>query len=81
MKTGKYVASAAEFQNIHEHPGWFDQTPLVPLSHLWEARALALTGDTTRSRQAYEDFFALWKDADADLPILIEAKEEYKRLK
>ncbi len=80
LKAGKYAASAAEFQNIHKHPGWFEQTPLVPLSHLWEARALALAGDSARSRQAYEEFFALWKDADADLPILIEAKREYKRL-
>ena len=27
-----------------------------------------------KSRKAYQDFFALWKDADADIPILIEAK-------
>jgi hypothetical protein len=66
---------------IHEHPGWFEATPLIPLSHLWEARALALTGDRTRSRQTDEQFFALWKDADADLPILVDAREEYKRLK
>ena len=41
----------------------------------------AFAGELTRSRQAYEYFFALWRNADADLPILIEAKEEYKRLK
>lgn len=81
LRKGANAEAAAEFQNIHEHPGWFDWTPLVVLSHLCEARALALTGDTTRSRQAYEKFFALWKDADADLPILTEAKKEYKRLK
>jgi hypothetical protein len=34
-----------------------------------------------RGRQAYEEFFALWKHADADLPILGEAREEYRRLK
>jgi hypothetical protein len=26
-------------------------------------------------------FLALWKDADADLPALIEAKKEYEKLK
>jgi hypothetical protein len=32
------------------------------------------------SAPAYRDFFALWKDADADLPVLVEAKKEYKKL-
>ena len=43
--------------------------------------AAALAGDTAKSRKAYEDFFALWKDADPDLPILIEAKKEYQKLR
>jgi hypothetical protein len=34
-----------------------------------------------KSRQAYEDFFRLWKEADAELPLLIEAKKEYERFK
>ena len=29
----------------------------------------------------YDEFFRLWKDADADLPVLIEAKKEYEKLK
>jgi hypothetical protein len=28
-----------------------------------------------------QDFFALWKDADPDIPILKEAKAEYEKLK
>ena len=81
MRNGANAEAAAEFQSIYEHPGWFDWTPLVPISHLWEARALAQTGDTNGSRAAYGEFLNLWKDADADLPILIEAKKEYQRLK
>jgi hypothetical protein len=42
------------------------------------ARAAALIGDSARSRKAYEDFFALWKDADATLPVLIQAKKEFQ---
>lgn len=53
-------------------------SPFYPRAHLGLARAAALTGDTGRSRQAYEDFFALWKEADADLPILRGAKREYE---
>ena len=44
-------------------------------------RAFALSGDSAKSRSAYQDFFALWKDADPDLPILNEAKAEYAKLK
>jgi hypothetical protein len=36
--------------------------------------------DTPKTRTAYQDFFALWKDADPDIPILKEAKAEYAKL-
>jgi eukaryotic-like serine/threonine-protein kinase len=39
-----------------------------------------LSGDTPTARTAYQDFFALWKDADADIPILKDAKAEYAKL-
>jgi len=44
------------------------------------ACALAMNGDTSGARKAYQDFFALWKDADPDIPILKEAKAEYAKL-
>ena len=40
-----------------------------------------MTGDTSKARVAYQDFLALWKDADADLPLFKEAKAEYAKLK
>jgi tetratricopeptide (TPR) repeat protein len=52
-----------------------------PLSYVGLARAATLEGDTAKARRAYEDFFALWKDADSDTPILIEARKEYAALK
>jgi len=54
---------------------------LYPLAHLGLARAAALTGDTTQSRKGYQDFFVVWKEADADLPILREARREHERLR
>ena len=33
-----------------------------------------------KARAAYQDFFALWSDADPDIPILLQAKAEYARL-
>jgi hypothetical protein len=52
---------------------------LYPLAQLGSARAAALAGDTAKSRTAYEEIFKMWKSADAELPILIEAKREYQR--
>ncbi len=70
----------AEFQRILDHRGWAPLSPLYPLAQLGLARAAVLTGDPTKARKSYEDFFALWKDADSDIPILIEAKKEYAKL-
>jgi tetratricopeptide (TPR) repeat protein len=71
----------AEFQKILDHRGWDPTSYLYPLAHLGLARAAALAGDVARSRKAYQDFLTMWKDADVDLPILIEAKKEYAGLK
>ena len=43
-------------------------------------RKKALSGDIAGARKAYEDFFELWKDADEDIPLLQEAREEYGKL-
>ena len=80
LRSGKGAEAAAEFQQILDHRGWDAVSAFYPLAHLGLARAAALTGDVDKSRKAYQDFFALWKDADPDLPILIEAKREYQRL-
>jgi eukaryotic-like serine/threonine-protein kinase len=73
--------AAAEFKKILDHRGVEPASILYSLSHLGLARALTLTGDVSGARKEYQDFLAIWKDADADLPILIEAKKEYEQLK
>ena len=73
--------AAAEFQKILDHRGWQPTGTLYPLAHLGLARTAALSGDTTKARKAYQDFFALWKDADPDMPLLQEARREYEKLK
>jgi len=73
--------AAAEFQTIIDHRGWYPLSPLYPLAHLGLARAAVLSGDTGTARKAYQDFFALWKDADATIPILVAARAEYEKLK
>jgi eukaryotic-like serine/threonine-protein kinase len=72
--------AAAEFQNILDHRGINPLSVLGPLAQLNLARAYALQHDTAKARAAYQDFFALWKDADPDIPILLSAKSEYAKL-
>lgn len=54
--------------------------PLYPLAHLGLGRARVMAGDTAGARRAYQDLFALWKDADPDLPLLRQARKEYEQL-
>ncbi len=68
--------AAAEFQKMLDRP---DQTSRS-LPTLGLARALALEGDTAKAKTTYQDFLALWKDADPDIPVLKQAKAEYAKL-
>jgi hypothetical protein len=45
------------------------------------ARGFALAGETAQAKEVFENFFAAWKDADGDLPVLRQAKAEYGHLK
>jgi eukaryotic-like serine/threonine-protein kinase len=58
----------------------FARAPAFSLSQLGLARASALQGDSAKARTAYQDFLAMWKDADPEIPVLKEAKVEYAKL-
>jgi serine/threonine protein kinase/Flp pilus assembly protein TadD len=81
LKQGNGAQAATEFKAIIDHRGWYPVSPLYSLAQLGLARAAALTGDSAKARKSYQDFFALWKDADSTIPILIEARAEYEKLK
>jgi serine/threonine protein kinase/Flp pilus assembly protein TadD len=72
-------AAAAEFQKIIDHPGVAQNEPIASLAHLGVARAYALFGDSAKAKTAYQDFLALWKNADPDIPMLKQAKTEYAK--
>jgi tetratricopeptide (TPR) repeat protein len=86
MRQGAEAAS--EFKKILDHKGanWAStwQHPnwglYYSLSYLGIARGSALAGDTAKAGRAYQDFLALWKDADPDIPILKQAQAEYAKL-
>jgi len=73
--------AATEYQTILDHRGLASINALYPLAHLGQARAYVLEGDTAKVKTAYQDFFAAWKDADPDVPILKTAQAEYAKLK
>ncbi len=73
-------AATAEFQKIVDHPGIRPTFAEHSLAKLGLGRAYVMTGDAAKARAEYQDFFALWKDADPDVPILKEAKAEYAKL-
>ena len=39
-----------------------------------------MQSDRAKARTAYQDFLAMWKDADPDVPVLLQAKTEYAKL-
>jgi eukaryotic-like serine/threonine-protein kinase len=78
LKDGKKAAE--EFREVIENPGIVVNSVIGALSYLQLARAEAITGDRDAARTHYQDFLALWKDADPDIPVLKQAKAEYARL-
>jgi serine/threonine protein kinase/tetratricopeptide (TPR) repeat protein len=72
--------AAQEFQAVLNLRGAYIGDPLMGLAQLYLARAYALQNDAAKARAAYQDFLALWKEADPDIPILKEAKAEYAKL-
>ena len=80
LAAGEPAKAAVEFKTILDHRGWGWWPVYAPLAQLGLARAYAMQGDREKSRKAYDEFFTTWKDADPDIPILRQAKAEYKKL-
>jgi predicted Zn-dependent protease len=80
LAVGQGSAAAAEFQKLLDHRGITWSCATGALARLGLGRAYALADDKTRAHAAYQDFFALWKEADPNVPVLQQAKAEYARL-
>jgi hypothetical protein len=81
LAANKPAEAAAEFQRILDHPGLLLADPLGAAVRVQLARALTRSGDAVKAKAAYEDFLALWKDADPDIPLLAQAKAEFAALR
>jgi len=81
MAARQGAEAAREFQKIVDHRGIVIGDAFGVLAHLGMARAYAMQGDTAKARKNYQDFLALWKDADNEIPILKKAKTESAKLR
>ncbi|MEO8256033.1 MAG: protein kinase [Acidobacteriota bacterium] len=79
LKNGE--AARNQFRNILDHRGDVPGSMLYPLAHLGLARAAVLVNDANTARAEYGSLFALWKEADADLQPVKEARLEQARLR
>jgi tetratricopeptide (TPR) repeat protein/predicted Ser/Thr protein kinase len=77
----RYAEAAAEFQKILNHRGIVGLDPIGALAQLQLGRVYRLSGDSAKAKSAYQGFLRLWKNADADLSVLKQAKAEYTRLR
>jgi tetratricopeptide (TPR) repeat protein len=80
LRLGNGTAAAGEFKKIVDHRGWNATSSFYPLAQLGAARAWRMAGDLNASRKAYQSVLETWKNADADLPILVQAKKEFADL-
>jgi eukaryotic-like serine/threonine-protein kinase len=80
LQTGQGQQAVAEFQKIMDNRGAVVNQPNGAAAYVGLARAYALEGDTAKARVAYQNFFALWKDADPEIPLLVQAKAEYAKV-
>jgi tetratricopeptide (TPR) repeat protein len=80
LKARNPADAASEFEKVLAHVPIVMSDPVGAIARLQLGRALALSGDVAKSKAAYRAFLDLWKDADADIPILKQAKAEFAKL-
>jgi tetratricopeptide (TPR) repeat protein len=81
LATGDGPKAAAEFKKLIDNRSLVLNFPLAAQARLGMARAWSSANNKENASQSYQDFLALWRDADPDLPVLKQAKAEYAKLK
>jgi len=80
LAEGQAPEAAAVFSLMVDRKG-ANWGPEYPAAQVSLARAAKMMGNSASARETYEQFFAFWKDADPDIPLLLEARKEYAALK
>jgi len=81
LRAGEYAEAATEFESLLGHRGADPFSPVLPLAQLGLARARVQQGQIAQGRAAYDALLATWAGADADLPVLRQAREEAAALR
>jgi hypothetical protein len=80
LMQGSGLQAAQEFKRLRAQRGSDPFSPFYAAALVGAARAQAMAGNVAGSLQAYEQFFVAWTSADAEIPLLLRAREEYGRL-
>jgi outer membrane protein assembly factor BamD (BamD/ComL family) len=80
LAAGDGTNAAREFQKILDHSGIVWNCWTGALAQLQLGRARVMMGDQAAARKSYQDFLTLWKDADPDTPIHLQARAEYAKV-
>jgi tetratricopeptide (TPR) repeat protein len=81
LGAGRTADAVKAFEMAIDNRFGVEPSVINPVAHIWLARAYVKAGDTAAARRAYQDAFAMWKDADPDLPLLVAARQEYAGVK
>ena len=79
-QAGRYAEAQQDLQKVLDMKSRNGPDLVFVMAQLELGRVFQKQGDAPKARIAYQDFFAAWKDADPDLPLLHEAKAEYAKL-
>ncbi len=77
LESGDGPKAAAEFRKLIANPGVVTSSITGAVAYLQLARAEKMSGNKQQARTSYQDFLALWKNADPNIPVLKQAKAEY----
>jgi DNA-binding winged helix-turn-helix (wHTH) protein/tetratricopeptide (TPR) repeat protein len=80
LAAGMPAEAELEYRRILDNPGIDLFSMQYPLAHLGLARALSQESKRDESLREYQRFFDDWKSADADLPVMKKARDEYQAL-
>ena len=79
-QAGRYSEAQQDFQKVLDLKAQSGPDLIFATARLEMGRLFQKQGDPPKARVAYQDFFAAFKDADPDLPLLHDAKAEYAKL-
>lgn len=80
LQTGDLPSAAKGLAWLTSRDARNNLSTTTPFAFATLARVQAQLGQKDEARKSYEKFFELWKDADPDVPLLVQARSEHQKL-